>query len=296
MDSRRMELFSSFFSAIQSFVREMITTGSKSLKNIEMGNFLVNITNLPKMELDIVAIADKDDGKPLSKVTPKLIKLLKSHSNIFEDWNGDRSRFKILDLEIIQIIQTNKKLLGDKSLTDGQKEIIGSILDNLPELEKNQQEKYRNERKLLEDQLKNTPNIMKKVELNDAIFLISQKLKDHEDVNRCQMMRKKYFSEIQSTKEKMAYFLKRTKEAISKTVEGGGGGSSLMNMDFKDAYLNFYSFSSKLKMFGNNEVAEEYIAIARFLLEKPEEQGGELSKYISQVLSLNDDIDSYIPK
>ena len=61
---RRVELFSSFFSAIQSFVKEIITTSGKGLKNIEMGNFVIKITGIAKLNLEIVAIIDKDDEKP----------------------------------------------------------------------------------------------------------------------------------------------------------------------------------------------------------------------------------------
>ena len=49
----KSELFSSFFSAIQSFLREMILQGthhqdSRGLAGIDMGNFVVKITEIPK--------------------------------------------------------------------------------------------------------------------------------------------------------------------------------------------------------------------------------------------------------
>ena len=146
MDARRVELFSSFFSAIQSFVKEIITTSGKGLKNIEMGNFVIKITGIPKLNLEIVAIIDKDDEKPIARIVSRMIQLLEEHKQLFEAWDGDRSKFNVLDVEILHIIQTEKQLLGNKSLLDGQNEIIGSIMDSLPELEKNQRDNYIKER------------------------------------------------------------------------------------------------------------------------------------------------------
>ncbi len=84
MDARRVELFSSFFSAIQSFVKEIITTSGKGLKNIEMGNFVIKITGIPKLNLEIVAIIDKDDEKPIARIVSRMIQLLEEHKQLFE--------------------------------------------------------------------------------------------------------------------------------------------------------------------------------------------------------------------
>ncbi len=142
MDSNRMQMLSSFFSAIQSFVKEAITSNEKGLKNIEVANLYINITEVPKLQLEIVAIIDKEDIKVFGKVLPNMIQLLETHRQLFELWDGEQSKFNVLDLELLKIIQTEKQLLGSKSLLDGETEIIDSIVDRMPELEKNQRENY----------------------------------------------------------------------------------------------------------------------------------------------------------
>jgi hypothetical protein len=293
MDSRRVELFSSFFSAIQSFVKEMITTGSKGLKNIEMGNFSVNITNIPKLGLDIVAIIDKGDEKPLTKFVPKILKLLQDHGEIFRDWDGNRARFKVLDLEIFQIIQGESGLIGSKTLTENRSEILSSIMEKLPDLEKGQREQYEKERDFLTDKFQNTTSITKKIELLNSIENISQKLKDRLAIEKCERDRKKYFLELQSTKEKLKFFLLHAKEAISRALEKTSG-RSLYDIDFKDAYLNLYSFSTKLKIIGRDDLSDEYRNIAQMFLDKPLDKQSEFSHIISKVLNLNDNIESYV--
>ncbi|HEY0090639.1 MAG TPA: hypothetical protein VGB37_17440, partial [Candidatus Lokiarchaeia archaeon] len=39
----KMELFSGFFAALKSFVSEMVLEGSKDLKNIELGDYSVEL-------------------------------------------------------------------------------------------------------------------------------------------------------------------------------------------------------------------------------------------------------------
>ena len=292
MDSNKIQLFSSFFSAIQSFVKEIISTGSKGLKNIEMGNFLVNVTAISKLGLDIVAIADKGDEKHLHKFTPKLIKILSSHSEIFKDWDGNRGRFKILDLEILQILKNEKNLVGNKSLLDERSQIIGDIFNNLPDLETEQKSRYIKEREFLEKRLRDTPSIPKKLEVLNSIEEINRKLKDTDAVQKSERNRKKLLTELRSTKDKLRYFLSNTKNAINKTVDRVGG-RNLFDLDFKDAYLNLYSFSTKLKMIGRADMSEEYRGIARMFIDKPEEMRGEFSQLVTKVINLSDDIDSY---
>jgi hypothetical protein len=293
IDAQRIELFSSFFSAIQSFVKEMITSGSRNLKNIEMGNFIVKITNLTKFELDIVMIADKDDEKVLSRIAPKIIKVLESHQQIFNDWDGDRSRFEVLDLEILQEIQAERGLFGSKSLIDGHGEIIASIFDNMPELEKSQKENYEKERVFLYDRLKNTNNLLKKLEILNSVEMLDQKLKDKHDYESVQQLKKKMQAELVQTKEKMVYFLSHAKSAVSKAVEFIGS-RSFKDLDLRDAYLNIYSFSTKLKIIGRDDLSEEYKAIAQMLIDKEKES--EIPSALTKILNLPDDPNSYFLK
>lgn len=293
MDARRVELFSSFFSAIQSFVREMISSSQKGLKNIEMGNFLIKVTGLPKLNLEIVTISDKDDEKPINKIIPRLIKLLEDHTQIFEEWDGERSKFDVLNLEIIQVISLEKSLLGNKSILDGQTDLLGGIIDSMPELEKNQRENYLKEREFNYKKLQSTTSLVKKLEILASIDTISQKLKDKAEVQKISNLRRTYINDLESTKQKITYFLGNAKQAISKVVEVIGR-KALVDLDFKDAYMNLYSFSTKLKIIGRDDLSDEYRQVAQLLIDKPEGRRDELSRSISRILNLPDDPNYYM--
>jgi len=296
----KSELFSSFFSAIQNFVKELVIdeTNSKGLQAIDMGNFVVNITQLPNLEIDIVAIADKDDAKPIRKFLPKVIKILNGHKELFNfaHWDGNQSLFNVLDVEILQLLQTHKKLTGSgKSLADGRKEVLGQIIDAMPEVEQDKIEYYMNEVKYLEDRMKKEVSIYRKLEIIDSIEQVYQKLKNKNALEEIHRRRRKLSSELRDLKTRLNFYLIETKKNISTAVENAKN-KAVYDIDFKNAYMSFYSFASKLKLLGQKDLSEEYQHYAKTLIEKPKDFEDEFSAMISKILHLNDDIESYIPQ
>jgi hypothetical protein len=122
---------------------------------------------------------------------------------------------------------------------------------------------------------------------------ISQKLKDKNEVTKIAGMRKNLVLELDSTKQKIVYFLNTTKGAISRVVEMKGR-KPLMDLDFKDAYMNLYSFSTKLKVIGRDDLSEKYRKIAQLLIDKKEDQREELAQAIRAILNLPEDADYYL--
>ncbi len=295
MDASRVELFSSFFSAIQSFVKEMIRSGSQSLKNIEMGNFLVKITNLPKLDLDVVMIGDSGDDKLLSKITPKIISVLESHKEIFRDWDGNRSRFEVLDLEMLQVLRQERGIFGGKEKDGSATEVINEVIGEISGLEEKQKENLEEERKFIYEKLKTTTNLFVKIDLLNSLETVDQKLQDKTDFEKVQMLKKKNRDEIESTKTKLSHFLAHTKSAISKAVETLGL-RNFKDIDLRDVYLNLYSFSTKLKVIGRDDLSEQYRTIAQMLSDKPNDKLGDIPHKLTEILNLPDDINSYFPK
>ena len=97
----KIEMFSSFFSAIKAFISELVLEESldrsKELTSIELKDYTVLVTSLPKVKVDMVIIADKEDSKSVNKVIPKLIKLLNKYEQLFLSWDGNKDEFSILD-------------------------------------------------------------------------------------------------------------------------------------------------------------------------------------------------------
>ena len=91
----------------------------------------------------------------------------------------------------------------------------------------------------------------------------------------------------------MKYFLEKTKQAINISVQHSKG-RPIFETDFKDAYLNLYSFSSKLKIIGKSELCAECREIAKIFIDKPEDQVHNFPNLISKVLNLSEDMDYYL--
>ncbi|MHA1584793.1 MAG: hypothetical protein ACTSWL_06035, partial [Promethearchaeota archaeon] len=210
------------------------------------------------------------------------------------NWDGDQTIFDVLDLEILQLLKDNKKLLGERSLTENRKEILNKILDDMPELEKEQKEKYKEEIKFLRNRFKKSDNLFRKLELLDSMDKIAQKLKNKEEIEYLQHDRSKILRELEDIKFKLTRYLHDTKSTISEIVEKSPH-SSLYDLDFKDVYLKFYSFSSKLRFIGRNDLSEEFRSMAKNLIDKPPEKEHEFSLMIRRMLNLSDDINDYIP-
>ena len=84
IDAKNTEMFSSFISAMKSFVSEIVISDSldrsKELTNIELSDYTVIITSIPKIKVDMVIVADKEDTKTINKLIPKLVKFLNKYA------------------------------------------------------------------------------------------------------------------------------------------------------------------------------------------------------------------------
>ena len=143
--------------------------------------------------------------------------------------------------------------------------------------------------------MKDTANLLKKLEILGFINLISQKLKDKADILKIKTLRKNLVTELESTKQRLAYFLQNAKVSISKAVELIGK-KPILDMDFKDAYMNLCSFNTKLKLLGRDDLANQYHEITQSLIDKKADQQEQLSKSLRMVLNLPDNAEDYIKK
>jgi len=283
----QVEMLSSFLSAMNHNIKEMIANSSRGIKNIEMGNLKVIITEIESLGLGMVTITDVENEKAVRKIIPKFIKILNENADIFKNFDGDPSIFEDLDSQFMKIIKKNKKGLNlKKPLKEKLKKLD---LDSEPD----KITKFKNERNFLEDQLKNTTILPFKIEILNSIDQIDHKLKDKENIEKNKFRKKKFATELQNTKDRMKYFLEKTKQAINRSVQTSKG-KLIYETDFKDAYLNLYSFSSKLKILGRDDLTYEYREIAKIFIDKPEDQAHNFPNLIKKVLALSEDMDFYL--
>ncbi|MHA1336780.1 MAG: hypothetical protein ACTSPW_13730, partial [Promethearchaeota archaeon] len=286
----KMELFSSFFSAIKSFISEMILEGSKELKNIGLGDYTILITSIPEIKADLVLIVDQEDVKIVNKLIPKIIKILLKHQQLFLEWDGNRDEFSILDQPLTELILSKKKLVEGTSILEKPGELLKTMWEYKGELPEQKRENLIKERDFLIRRLEKTTNLLRKLAIAEKILKLSEELKDDNGFLHYQKEVKQLKDEIKDTKLKLDYYLKSVKENINKAVERLGE-KSIKEGDFKDVYLNLYSFSTKLKNITASKKWEEYREMAQKLIDKDSTSEHELSEIVSNILKMSDNID-----
>lgn len=289
----KLEMFSAFFSALKSFISEMVLSGSKELKNIELGDYFVLITSIPETESDLVIIADKEDNKTINKLVPKLVRIILNYKELFINWDQRVKTFKILDKPITELILSKKKLVKGTSLIEKQEVVLKSIWSHKKDLSAEAKKNLINEKEVLQKKLLKADDFKEKLALTEKLIQISSKLKDEDEFIQFQKEAKLIKDEIIDRKLKLQYYLERTKAALSKTLDNLGR-KSLKDGDYKDTYLNLYSFSTKLKNLTDSDTYETYQMLAKALINKDEISIDELSQVISKILAMKDDIDSYL--
>ena len=110
-------------------------------------------------------------------------------------------------------------------------------------------------------------------------------LKYQDEINRL-----KY--ELKDVKFKLNYYLEKTRAALNEAIDGLGD-KPLHLGDFKNTYLNLYSFSSKLKLIKESGW-ELYRDSANKLIEKDTIDDHDLSELIQNLLKMSSNIEDYL--
>ncbi|MEJ2249586.1 MAG: hypothetical protein P8Y70_06585 [Candidatus Lokiarchaeota archaeon] len=293
IDSGNMDLFFSFFSAVKTLVSELVLDDSKELKNIALSDYTIFITNLSDLEIDLILIADKTDAKAIDKLIPKIIKIIDNYRNLIIEWNGNKEDLKGLNDPLLQLIESNKKLFDKGSFTDKAEGLFKAIWAHKAKLTEEETLEIEDERNDLIKEFNITQNLKFKIDKAKQIMNLSEKLRDEESFFSYQEKIKDLRKQIKDAKFKLGHFLKKTKEAISEAVKTLG--AKPLNMgDYKDGYLNLYSFSMKLKLVTKTDNWKYYKKMASMLIDKEKKKQKNFSETISKIVNLSDDINSYI--
>lgn len=290
----KMELFSSFFSAIKSFIQEMLLEGSKNLKNIELGNYVVKITTILELNVDLVLIIDQEDNKKANRLIPKIIKILLKHQEMFVEWNGNRNLFDILDHPITELIATEKSLIEQKTLTDNQMDILKSIWKQKGKISPQKLEDLLKEKQFLEKRLNVLENLIRKQNIIEKLIEITNQLKNDTEYLQYQNKLQQVYKDIDDTKFKIKYYLQRAKESLSESLKNIGQ-KPLIEGEYRDTYLNLYSFGSKIQKISSGNEYQKFKEMAKMLLEKDANRESEFSQVIKDILNLKEeDIKDYL--
>ena len=294
-DAKNTEMFSSFISAMKTFVSEIVIDSSldrsSELTNIELSDYVVIITSLPTIKVDMVLITDKEDSKSVNKLIPKLVKFLNNYEQLFLSWDGDREEFDILDHPLTELVLANVKVVR-KSLLKHPDQILRSIWAHRKQLTKEAIDNLIQERDLLIYKIEKAVNLPRKAAMSKSVIDLSEKLKDEITYRKYQNELKRLNSEIKDAKFKVNYYLEKIKVSLNEVVENLGN-NPIHSGDFKSTYLNLYSFSTKLKLMNENDW-KIYRDMASRLIDKETLTEHELSEIIQNLLKMSSNIDDYL--
>ena len=294
-DAKNTEMFSSFISAMKAFVSEIVIDSSldrsNELTNIELSDYTIIITSLPKIRVDMVIVADKEDTKTINKLIPKLGKLLNNYEQLFLSWDGDREEFNILDHPLTELVLSNVKVVR-KSFHEQPDQMLKSIWAHRKQLSKEITDSLIQERDLLIAKIENSVNLQKKAAMSKSVIKLSEKLKDETTYHKYQNELKKLNNEIKDAKFKLTYYLENIKVSLNEAIVNLGN-KPIHSGDFKNSYLNLYSFSTKLKLI-NEKGWNIYREMASQLIEKDNLSEHELSQIIQNLLTMSSNVDDYL--
>lgn len=292
----KMEMFGAFFSAIKSYISEILLEGSKELRTIELGDYIIFTLLVPETNSDLVIIANKEDYKLLKRLFPKIIKIILNHKELFIEWRADVNEFLILDQPLTDLIHSKKQLLGESgsgSIKDFSiKKILKSISSQKREASEQSKLNLIKERAYLISRLKRVNNYFQKLTIIEKLIEISENVKDNDGSikyrNEAKILRKK----IEDTKIKLNFFLNKVKTLLTEAVNQLGN-KSLKEGDYNEAYLNLYSFTQKLTNLSSPLIKKKYQELARKLSNKDNISDNELSQTIALILNMDDKIEEY---
>lgn len=291
LNAGKMELFDSFFTAIKSFISEIIIDESNKLKNIDLGEYSVVISAIMDLNVEIVIITDKEDIKIVNKLLPKIIKLLNKYKDHFLLWDGDPNELNILEFPLTELVLTNVKDVR-KTLLEKPDQILKSIWSQKKQLSEETRENLIQERDLLIYKIEKSPLLPRNLSMSEKVLQISEQLHDEDTFLKYQNEVNRLKNEIKDAKFKLEYYLTNMKTTLNNAIEKLG--NKLVSAgNYKDTYLNLYSFSTKLRLL-KEDGWEIYREMANKLIDKENVPDDEISQTIHDILKMSDNVEDYL--
>ncbi|MFX0023398.1 MAG: hypothetical protein ACFE9S_13810 [Candidatus Hermodarchaeota archaeon] len=277
----KLEMFDSFFSALQTFVSELTESSSESLNTIELGQYFVIITRIAEILSDLVIIVDKDDIREVQKLIPKINEIILNHQELFNNWDRQPEKLEMFDLKIIQLILSDKKLIAGSSLISEQSKILKSIWEQKGTLSDQLREDLSKEREKISHQYLTEQNFIKKYEISKKLIEISEKLHDDEKFIEYQTESKSLKDEIKDRKLRLQYYLDKVKE-------------SLQYSKYAETYSYLYSFCIKLENFIDPSLISKYKNLAKYLLNREKIPKEDFKKHLQEISLIEEEVNDYL--
>ena len=179
MDDTEVELISSFFSAVQSFVQELLKHESRGVESIDLGNKIVQVTHLDKIDAELVSLGDIVNKKPMKKFHDAFSAMLDNHEDLFakDKWDSDITKFRVLDSEVTQILEAFPELNSKRTSSNLEIDLLKSIWSKGPAISAEQIEQFQEEKYRIQEAIRTSDNLPEKDETLSKNAFDSGKIK-----------------------------------------------------------------------------------------------------------------------
>ena len=269
-----LEMFSEFFSALQTFSSEMTSSGK--LNTVGLGDYSVLVNRVNETNSDIVMVFDKNDIKEIQKLIPKITKIVLNHDKLFTDWDQDGRTLVAFDEEINKSILANTKLISNSNLAENQRVVLKSIWEQKGSLSEQLRERMLKKEKVIKRKLEFETIYLKRFKLLKRLIRVSERLQNEEDFIKYQKEIQSLKHQIKDQKIRLQYYLDRVREAIDL-------------QDHAQIYSFMYSFCVKLEHFIDPYVIKQYKELTQSLLEPKEYE-----KAIQKISVLKEKMNAYV--
>ena len=243
--SDQIIMYSSFFSAIQSFVMEIIRknkSGTKEgagtgLSRIDLGDKYIKMSPIPSTELELITIAEKTDSDLIEKLHFEIPSVLTvKYADLLQqtkEWSGDLTRFQVLDHDILQIIDVLGKTRPETPLIFEQQK----NLQQLPILKEQKRKQLEDEKRRIYERIKRMPSIPEKIQALEQIRTYAHDFPNPTEITNIENQIQKAQKELSDIKTRIAYYISQIKGIVHNLIQTVGL-KSLDTGNYRDVYLN----------------------------------------------------------
>ncbi|MFX0188463.1 MAG: hypothetical protein ACFE8A_12105 [Candidatus Hodarchaeota archaeon] len=279
MDDEKLEIFQSFLIALKTIIARMQFDGSSTLKAINLGEYHVVLTHITDTNSELVMVMDEEDDKASSRILQQIKGIIINNKDLFIESERTSEQFKQFDDDVNDLIRSSTKVI-DATLLEQKANVFKSIWAQRGEISANLRGQLIEEKEDLETNLESEDNLLIKSRIHDRLLDILEKLNETDELLKYQKISKEVKDEVKDRQIKLKYYLGKTKEALKEK-------------NYKEAYLNLYSFSTKLKNMAKSPIQKKYNDLAKLIMSKDGLSKIEFSQIISEILIMPDNIEEY---
>ncbi|MBN1215160.1 MAG: hypothetical protein JXA99_06920 [Candidatus Lokiarchaeota archaeon] len=278
----KIDLFSTIISAITKFTNESFNGENSSLKNIQIGEYLIYVYQIYENSLNVVFICDHNDEKIINKIIPDISQIFLDFKELFSSDIGDLEQLQHFTFKLSAIIASVSKTILNEEIPLTQEAINKTLLNYKGTIITNLKQKFEKIENKLILLYENEDNVIKKKQILNKICNIKKKLADEESYKEWNEELNKILNIIKDQEVRLNYYLKKIEEALK-------------SEDFKSIYPFLYSFCEKLQHFGKKSLIKKYRQIAEILIDERKVSEDEILYARKEIAKISFNLQDFYP-